>query len=221
MLSKCELNSYTLQHCSPQMLHFQGFASEWHPLWRKYSVWSGKPIPQKMHCKLDSDRFPIARHSDESEGCSGPVLVMAPFVVVAVSLGEVSGLGLGLAVDRPRGDDVIRDTILRLRSSRSRLFSGDTLISELRLLEVAVCICTLPEGEVLGLGPFRLDTSYSSSPGSCLIGINEIEGVMFVSWSIRRELAWMWLLDGAFELESADWGEPGQSPFIRWEASPL
>jgi hypothetical protein len=163
----------------------------------------------------------MARHSDESDGCSGPVDVMAPLVVVAVSLGEVSGLVLGLAVDLPLGEEFIRDTIFLFRSSLSRLFSGDTLINELRLLEVAVCICTLPEGEVLGFGPFRFDTSYSSSPGSCLIGISEIDGVMFVSWSILSEFGCIWLLDGAFEFESADWGDPGHSPFIRWDTSPL
>lgn len=76
-------------------------------------------------------------------------------------------------------------------------------MSELRLLEVAVCICTFPDGEAARLtGPFRL--SYRSSFGSCLIGIREMEGVMLVSWSIRSEFGWMWLLDGAFEFESAD-----------------
>lgn len=61
----------------------------------------------------------------------------------------------------------------------------------------------------------------NSSPGSCLIGMRDIDGVMLVSCSILKELDCMWLLDGAFEFESADWGEAGHSPFILWEESPL
>lgn len=64
-----------MQHCSPQMLHFHGLASEWQPLCKKYRVWSGKPMPQKEHCKY---LFPMNRHSDESEGCSDPVDVIVP-----------------------------------------------------------------------------------------------------------------------------------------------
>lgn len=95
---------------------------------------------------------------DESEGWSDPVDVMVPLVMVAVrSPGELSGLWLGEMVERAR-EELLRDTIFRFRSSRSRLFSGETLIKEERLLEVAVCICTLPEeGDVEVLrftGPF-------------------------------------------------------------------
>lgn len=51
----------------------------------------------------------------------------------------------------------LRVTIFLFKSSLSKLFSGDTLISELKLLDVAVCNCTLPEGEVLEfIGPFLL-----------------------------------------------------------------
>lgn len=49
LLNKCELNWYKLQHCSPQILHFQGLLSLWQPLWRKYNVWSGKVILQWAH----------------------------------------------------------------------------------------------------------------------------------------------------------------------------
>lgn len=54
-----------------------------------------------------------------------------------------------------------------------------------------------------------------------MIGISDMEGVMIVSWSSRSEFGWMWVLVGAFEFESADCGEFGQSPFILWLESPL
>lgn len=113
---------------------------------------------------------------------------MVPLVVVAASLGELSELAFGDAVDLPRAVELFLDMIFLFKSSLSKLFSGDTLIKELRLLEVAVCICTLPEGDVLRFtGPFRLEISYSS-PGSCLMGISDMDGVILVSWSILREL---------------------------------
>lgn len=209
-----------MQHCSPHMLHFQGFASEWQPLCRKYSVWSGKPIPQNIHCKLLRDLLLNVLHNVESEGCSSPEDVMAPFVVVAESLGEFSELPLGETVDRPLLLPFL-PMIFLFRSSLSRLLSGDTLIKELRLLEVAVCIWMLPDGEVLNVRvPFRFELSYSS-PGSCLIGMRDMEGVMLVSWSNLSELGCMCVLVGAFELESADWGEFGHSPFILGAESPL
>lgn len=77
-------------------------------------------------------------------------------VVVADSLGEFSEVPFG---ERPLWPP-LRPMIFRLRSSLSRLFSGDTLISELRLLDVAVCIWTLPDGEVLNVRlPFRFELS--------------------------------------------------------------
>ena len=66
------------------MLHFQGLLSEWQPLWRKYKVWSGNAMPQKTHCSARPDLLWGDRHPVESEGCSGPVEVMVPFVVVAM-----------------------------------------------------------------------------------------------------------------------------------------
>lgn len=53
LLSRWELNSYTLQHCSPQMLHFQGLESQWQPLCRKYSVESGNVMEQNVHTRDD------------------------------------------------------------------------------------------------------------------------------------------------------------------------
>lgn len=197
------------------MLHFQGFASEWHPLCKKYSVWSGKPIPQKTHCNPERDRFTPARHKEESEGCSGPVEVIVPFVA-AESTAVLSGLLFGDEV--PLRLALLLVTIFLFKSSRNKLFSGETLMRELKLLDVADCNCTLPEGDVLRFtGPLRLS---NSSAGSCFIGISDMDGVMLVSWSILKAFGWMWLLDGAFEFESADWGEPGHSPFIRCDESP-
>lgn len=199
------------------MLHFHGFASEWQPLCRKYNVWSGNPIPQKTHCNPDKDRLPFNLHKEESEGCSVAVEVIVPFVVVAASLGELSALLFGDEVARL--DKLLLVTIFLFKSSRRRLFSGETfMFNELKLEHVADW--TLPEGDVLKLiGPLRFELS-NSSFGSCLIGINEIDGVMLVSWSIRKEFVWIWVLDGAFELESADCGDNGHSPFILCEASP-
>lgn len=143
---------------------------------------------------------------------------MVPFVVVAESLGEFSELPFGETVDRPRLLLPFLPIIFLFRSSRRRLLSGDTLIKELRLLDVAVCI---PEGELLKVrAPFRFELSYSS-PGSCLIGMSDMEGVMLVSWSNLSELGCICVLVGAFELESADWGEFGHSPFIFGAESPL
>lgn len=127
---------------------------------------------------------------------------------------------MGDAVERPLLL-LFLPIIFLFKSSLSRLLSGDTLIKELRLLEVAVCIWTLPEGEVLNVrAPLRFELSYSS-PGSCLIGMRDMDGVILVSWSNLSEFGCICVLLGAFELESADWGELGQSPFILWVDSPL
>lgn len=127
--------------------------------------------------------------------------MIAPLVVVAESLGELSEFPLGEAVDRPLLLPFL-PIIFLFRSSLSRLLSGDTLIRELRLLDVAVCIWTLPDGEVLKVSaPLRLELSYSS-PGSCLIGMRDMDGVMLVSWSNLSELGCICVLVGAFELES-------------------
>lgn len=86
--------------------------------------------------------------------------MMVPFVVVALSPGELSGLGFGDAVERPLDDELLRVTIFLFKSSLSKLFKGETLIKELRLLDVAVCNWTLPEGEEGTFsGPFLLLTS--------------------------------------------------------------
>lgn len=103
-------------------------------------------------------------------------------MVVALSPGELSGFGFGDAVDRPLDEELLLVTIFLFKSSLSKLFNGDTFINELKLLDVAVCNCTLPDGEEGTFsGPFLLLWSYVSSDGSCLIGINEIDGVMLVS----------------------------------------
>lgn len=134
-------------------------------------------MPQKTHCKLDKDLFPFNLHKEESEGCSVPVEVIVPFVVVAASVGELSGLLFGDEVARL--DKLLLVTIFLFRSSLKRLFNGETFITELKLLQAADWI--LPEGDVLRLtGPLRLEPS-NSSLGSCLIGISDIEGVIFVS----------------------------------------
>lgn len=101
---------------------------------------SGKP------CKILFINYLLLKflHNDESEGCSGPVDVIVPLVDIAESLAD-SEFAPGDAVDLPRPLEPLRDIIFRFRSSLSKLFNGDTLISELRLLEVAVCIWMLPE----------------------------------------------------------------------------
>lgn len=65
----------------------------------------------------------------ESDGCSGPVEVIVPFVVVAMGcrLNELSGLGD--AVDgRPRAgtEELLRFPIFRFRSSRRSDLRGET-----------------------------------------------------------------------------------------------
>lgn len=172
-----------------------------------------------MHWSPDRLLFAADLQTDESEGCSGPVDVIVPLVVVFIeSPGELSGFWLGELLDRAL--DPLRTTIFLFKSSRSKDLRGDTFIIELKLLDVAVCICTLPDGDVLRLtGPFRcaLVSKFSSTVTSCLIGMRDIDGVMLVSFS--RRMGGMWLLDGALEFESADWGELGHSPFNRWEDS--
>lgn len=161
---------------------------------------------------------PTLRHTDESDGCSGPVDVIAPFVVAA-SAAPSPPLAFALGEAAERFLVLLRVTIFRFKSSRSKDFSGETFINDVRLLDVADCTCVEAVGDVERLaGPFRLS---NSSPGSCLIGINEIEGVILVSCSIRLLLS---ELEGALEFESPDWGDPGQSPLTRCDrpsASPL
>jgi len=89
-------------------------------------------------------------------------------------------------------------------------------------------------------GPLLLcEGSSVPLPGSCFIGISDMDGVMVVATSnsdmVRTEpfpplLAppTVWLLEGAFEFESTECGEPGHSPFTRcddgselnWELPP-
>lgn len=78
-----------------------------------------------MHCKLERDRLQFDLQTEESEGCSEPVEVIAPFVVVPGSPGELSGCECGDPDDRARFA-LLRTTIRLLRSSRSKLFKGDT-----------------------------------------------------------------------------------------------
>ena len=89
-----------------------------------------------MHCKLDRDLFVANLHSDESDGCSVPVDVIVPFVVVAASVGEFSVL-LGDKAALLIMVELLRVIMRRFKSSLRRLFSGDTFINELKLLDVA------------------------------------------------------------------------------------
>lgn len=82
------------------------------------------------------DRQPV-----ESEGCSGPVDVMVPFVVVAIGcrLNELSGLGD--AVDgRPRAgiDELLRFPIFLFRSSRRSDLRGETLNTEIHIYYIII-----------------------------------------------------------------------------------
>lgn len=98
LLNKCELNSYTLLHCSPQMLHFHGLLSEWQPLCKKYSVWSGNSMPQKRHWSMRLLRWwPIPAFIRSS--VSAPVDVIAPFDVVAMGAVEATFADEEAAVD--------------------------------------------------------------------------------------------------------------------------
>lgn len=122
LLSKCELNWYRLQHCSPQILHFHGLLSLWQPLWRKYNVWSGNVMRQWVHWS------PLVRGSGLVEVGGSPLecgLAPAPpqpllLLLLLLLLTEL--------VDS-----------LRRKSSRSNDFNGDTLINDGngRLLDVA------------------------------------------------------------------------------------
>lgn len=85
LLNKCELNSYTLFNCSLHMLHFQGLLSLWHPLWRKYKVWSGNSIPQNWHWSIRLPRCPLDTAANSSSVSVVPVEVIAPFDVVATA----------------------------------------------------------------------------------------------------------------------------------------
>jgi hypothetical protein len=90
-------------------------------------------MPQNTHCSAGADRLCGDRQPVESEGCSGPVDVMVPFVVVAIGcrLNELSGLGE--AVDgRPRAgtDELLRFPIFLFRSSRRSDLRGETLNTE-------------------------------------------------------------------------------------------
>lgn len=92
-------------------------------------------MPQKEHCKY---LFPMNRHKEESEGCSDPVDVIVPFVILFASVGEFSEFPLlGEAVERPLLDELLLEINFLFKSSRSKLFKGETLISELKLLLVA------------------------------------------------------------------------------------
>lgn len=91
-----------------------------------------------MHCKLDKDLLPELLQAVESDGCSGPVLVIVPLVVVPGSFDVFSEL-FGDATLRLNALDVLRITILRFKSSLNKLFNGDTFIKELKLLDVADC----------------------------------------------------------------------------------
>lgn len=123
LLSKCELNWYRLQHCSPQILHFHGLLSLWQPLWRKYNVWSGNVMRQWVHWR------PLVRGSGLVEVGGSPLECGFEFTMPPPPPPLL--LLLLLLVE-------LVDS-LRRRSSRSNDFNGDTLISEGngRLLDVA------------------------------------------------------------------------------------
>lgn len=85
LLNKCELNSYTLFNCSPQILHFQQWDSLWHPLCKKYRVWSGNSIPQNWHWSIRLPRWPLDTAANSSSVSVVPVEVIAPLDVVATA----------------------------------------------------------------------------------------------------------------------------------------
>lgn len=150
LLSKCELNWYKLQHCSPQILHFHGLLSLWQPLWRKYNVWSGNVILQWVHWR------PLVRGSGLVEVGGSPLewgLEFAPLLLMLLLL-----LLLLLFVELVES--------LRRRSSRSSDLSGDTLIKDGngRLLDVApVSSMPLLFGSCL-MGIKEIDGVMASSP---------------------------------------------------------
>jgi len=122
---------------------------------------------------------------------------MVPLVVVAIGckLNELSGLGD--AVDgRPRAgmEELLRLPIFRFRSSRRSDLRGDTLIRLVRLLDVAdwnwillfdsAGAAAKLRAVVRFTGPLLLcEGSSVPLPGSCFIGISEMDGVMVVATS--------------------------------------
>lgn len=129
LLSKWELNSYTLLHCSPHMLHFQGLLSQWQPLCKKYKVSSGNSMPQNRQVRICLRFIP-------PESLSGPVEVIVPLHMgvavdeVAAPLVGVKLLCITLLFSKEAALRVMRLLALahirRFRSSRNSDFSGDT-----------------------------------------------------------------------------------------------
>lgn len=123
-------------HCSPQMLHFHGLLSLWHPLCRKYRVWSGNSMPQNRHWRFCFPFCPFSRAGRVSS-FSGPVDVIAPFEVVATA-------------DSVEFDDDIEDIV-----AESVEATADSKLCECRMpdeLEFDVCVRLFDiDGDVGGI----------------------------------------------------------------------
>ena len=107
LLSKWELNWYKLQHCSPQILHFQGLLSLWQPLCKKYNVWSGNVILQCVHCNPLNRGSGLVKDSDLPRECRLEVELLLLLLILLQLL----------------------DNFLR-RSSLNNDFRGETFIDE-------------------------------------------------------------------------------------------
>nr|CAD7262836.1 unnamed protein product [Timema shepardi] len=131
------------------------------------SVWSGNAMPQKTHCSVGAALLGDCQ-AVESEGCSGLVDVMVPLVVVVAAamgwmLNELSGRGEESEVGRPRaGMLLLRLPIFLFKSSRSKDLRAALNSAEPRPVDRFT-------GPLL-LGP-------SSPPGSCFMGMSDIDGV--------------------------------------------